>query len=220
MRGGSASADAGRRRCRTLRTDAVRNRTKILTAAQELLVEQGWEAPLDDIARRAGVGNATVYRHFRDREGLLAEAVESIVMNIADAAERATATNDDPYVALRHFLQTAAHERLAALCCLSDETVAVRPELARQKNRLMHAAHHLLNRAKQAEQVRADVSLEEILAAVAQLGRPLPGTSWSATDQFSARTQRLYLDGLLAPAPSRSDLPPDSRDLGAIGPTR
>ncbi|MCX4233269.1 TetR/AcrR family transcriptional regulator [Streptomyces ortus] len=180
----------------------MRNRTRILAAAQEVLVEQGWEAPLDEIARRAGVGNATLYRHFPVRDALLAEAIERIVVNVADAAEEVAAKDDDPCVALRHFLETAAHERLAALCCLSEEKAGVRPELARQKGRMMQAAQTLLNRAQQTQQVRADMSLEEIIMAVAQLGRPLPGTSWSATDQFGPRILRLYLDGLLASAPA------------------
>ena len=50
-----------------LRADASRNRARIIGAARETLVEIGAEAPLDEIARRAGVGNATLYRHFADR---------------------------------------------------------------------------------------------------------------------------------------------------------
>ncbi|MEV7144540.1 TetR/AcrR family transcriptional regulator [Streptomyces tauricus] len=165
-------------------------------AAQEVLVEQGWDTPLDEIARRAGVGNATLYRHFPAREALLTEAVEQIFANVADAAEEAAAKEDDPCVELRRFLQTAAHERLAALCCLSEEKVGAHPELAHQKHRMVDAAQQLLHRAQQAGQVRQDVSLEEIIMAIAQLGRPLPGTSWTATDQFGPRLLQLYLDGL------------------------
>ncbi|MDX3244602.1 hypothetical protein PV408_22935 [Streptomyces sp. ME18-1-4] len=63
----------------------------------------------------------------------------------------------------------------------------------------MHSAQMLLTRAQQAGQVRSDVCLEELMAAVTQLSRPLPGTRWSAVDQFSPRILQLFLDGLLVP---------------------
>ncbi|MCX4978535.1 hypothetical protein [Streptomyces sp. NBC_00620] len=84
---------------------------------------------------------------------------------------------------------------------MSEELVCLRPELAQQKDRLVHSAQLLLTRAQQAGQVRADVSLEGIIVAVAQLSRPLPGASWSTTDQFSPRILQLYLDGLIASDP-------------------
>ncbi|MGW0901851.1 TetR/AcrR family transcriptional regulator, partial [Streptomyces goshikiensis] len=62
------------------RADAVRNRERILVAAREMLVETGVEAPLDEIARRAGVGNATLYRHFPDRAAL----VHHVVLFVTD----------------------------------------------------------------------------------------------------------------------------------------
>lgn len=49
------------------RADAVRNRERILTAAREAFVESGSATPFDEVARRAGIGNATLYRHFPDR---------------------------------------------------------------------------------------------------------------------------------------------------------
>ncbi|MGW3647525.1 TetR/AcrR family transcriptional regulator [Streptomyces sp. NPDC000878] len=179
----------------------MRNRARILAAAQEMFVEQGPEASLDEIARRAGIGNATLYRHFPGREALLAEVIQRIAMDGADAAEHAAVQEDDPFVALSHFVQAVARERLAALCCLSDGLAQVRPELAREKDRLVRAAQLLLTRAQQAGQVRADVSLEEIIMVVAQLSRPLPGVSWSATDRLTPRVVQLYLDGLIASDP-------------------
>ncbi|NGO43061.1 TetR/AcrR family transcriptional regulator [Streptomyces ureilyticus] len=202
MRACESDADAKGRRCRGPRTDAARNRTRILDAAQEMFVEQGPQAPLDEIARRAGVGNATRYRHFSGRHALLAEVIERVTMACADAAGEAAAQEDDPFAALSRFVQAAARQRLACLCCLSDELAGVRPELTRQKDRLVHATQLLLTRAQQAGQVRTDVSLEELMTAVTQRSRPLPGTNWSATDQFRPRILQLYLDGLLVPNPA------------------
>ena len=61
------------------RADALRNRERIVTAAREMFVEHGPDVPLDDIARRAGVGNATVYRNFPDRDALVREVVCSVM---------------------------------------------------------------------------------------------------------------------------------------------
>ncbi|MFI1488016.1 TetR/AcrR family transcriptional regulator [Streptomyces sp. NPDC020747] len=178
----------------------MHNRARILAAAQESLAELGPEAALDEIARRAAVGNATLYRHFPSREDLLAAVLEQVAVNGADAAEEAAAQEDDPYSALCHFARAVALQRLAALCCLSGELMGARPELSLQKERFVQAAQRLLSHAQQAGQVRADVSLEEVMAALAQLSRPLPGTSWSAADQVSPFTVQMYLDGLLVRA--------------------
>ncbi|WP_217563397.1 helix-turn-helix domain-containing protein, partial [Paenibacillus sp. GbtcB18] len=62
-----SGADTGGWRCRGRRSDAVRNRTRILDAAQDMFAERGPEVVMDEIARRAGVGNATLYRHFSGR---------------------------------------------------------------------------------------------------------------------------------------------------------
>src|SRR6185312_14329068 len=67
---------------RPLRADARRNRELLIAAARALFNEQGTEAPLDEVARRAGIGNATMYRHFPDRRELLiavyADEVEAL----------------------------------------------------------------------------------------------------------------------------------------------
>ncbi|MFD9068694.1 TetR/AcrR family transcriptional regulator, partial [Streptomyces lasiicapitis] len=74
------TATVAQRRTTRPRADALRNRERIVTAAREMFVEQGPEAPLDEIARRAGVGNATVYRHFPDR----GELVHHVVLSVTD----------------------------------------------------------------------------------------------------------------------------------------
>ena len=66
---------ATRPRAVRLRADATRNRERIVTAAREAIVELGHDVPLDEVARRAGVGNATLYRHFTDRTDLLKDVL-------------------------------------------------------------------------------------------------------------------------------------------------
>ena len=71
------------------RADAQRNRERIVTAAREMFVEFGPDVPLDEVARRAGVGNATVYRNFPDRDALVREVVCSVMDRTVRAAEQA-----------------------------------------------------------------------------------------------------------------------------------
>ncbi|CAM5241463.1 hypothetical protein SGRIM128S_07982 [Streptomyces griseomycini] len=73
------------------RADALRNRERIVTAAREMFVEFGPDVPLDEVARRAGVGNATVYRNFPDRDALVREVVCSVMDRTVRAAELALA---------------------------------------------------------------------------------------------------------------------------------
>ena len=97
------------------RADAARNSGKIVRAARRVWAEQGPDALLEDIARRAGVGIATLYRHFPDKAGLVRAALDqSFAEDIAPAIERAL-DDDDPRRGLATVLEaamsTAARER-------------------------------------------------------------------------------------------------------------
>lgn len=104
------------RRVSRPRADALRNRERIVTAAREMFVEFGPYVPLDEVARRAGVGNATVYRNFPDREALAREVVCSVMDRTAEAAEAALAESGDAFAALSRFVHTSVDERIGALC--------------------------------------------------------------------------------------------------------
>ena len=81
---------------RAPRADAVRNRERIVAAARDLFTEVGSQAPIDEVARRAGIGNATVYRHFPDRDALVLAVVRSVLKRTADRAESAMAPGRRP----------------------------------------------------------------------------------------------------------------------------
>src|SRR2546430_8742235 len=87
-----------------LRTDAQANRHRIVEAARAVFAERGVDAPLDDIAKRAGVGNATLYRRFPTRELLIAAVFEARVAEYADAATEALRALD-PWAGFCHFAQ-------------------------------------------------------------------------------------------------------------------
>src|SRR5437660_5191579 len=93
---GRISSASGRR---GLRADAVRNRAHLLAAAREVFVEQGADAPLDQIARRAGVGIATLYRGFPQRQTLLRAVALDVLARAGDQARAAEAEEADPFSA-------------------------------------------------------------------------------------------------------------------------
>ncbi len=87
----ASEATAG---CRELRADARRNRGRILDAARAAFAERGLDVPLEDIAGRAGVGIATLYRRFPTREALIAATFEAKLAAFAEAAEQARGSAD------------------------------------------------------------------------------------------------------------------------------
>lgn len=199
-------ATAVQRKVTRPRADALRNRERIVTAAREMFVEFGPDVPLDEIARRAGVGNATVYRNFPDRDALVREVVCSVMDRTSEAAELALAETGDAFEALERFVHTSADERISALCPMVQSTFDKHhPDLVAARERVEQLVAQLMDRAKAAGQLRADVELGDLMVAVAQLSRPPAGTGCLTLDGFVHRTLQLFLDGLRAPA--RSTLP-------------
>ncbi|MFI1487278.1 TetR/AcrR family transcriptional regulator [Streptomyces sp. NPDC020747] len=185
------------------RADALRNRERIVTAAREMFVEFGPDVPLDEIARRAGVGNATVYRNFPDRDALVREVVCSVMDRTSEAAELALAETGDAFEALSRFVHACADERLSALCPMISSTFDQHhPDMEAARERIEDLTERLMERARAAGQLRPDVDVGDIMVAVAQLSRPPAGTGSLSFDRFVHRHLQLFLDGLRAPAPS------------------
>jgi AcrR family transcriptional regulator len=188
------------------RADALRNRERIVAAAREMFVELGPDVPLDEIARRAGVGNATVYRNFPDRDALVREVVCSVMDRISEAAERALRETGDAFEALASFVHAAADERMAAMCPMVVSTFdRNHPDLEAARQRMERLVERLMERAQAAGQLRLDVGFGDLMLTVAQLSRPPAGIECISADRFVHRHLQLFLDGLRAPA--RSTLP-------------
>ncbi|MFF0159851.1 TetR/AcrR family transcriptional regulator [Streptomyces sp. NPDC005263] len=188
------------------RADALRNRERIVSAAREMFTEFGPDVPLDEIARRAGVGNATVYRNFPDRDALVREVVCSVMDRTSEAAEQALAEHGDAFGALERFVHVAADERISALCPMVASTFDQNhPDLEAARERVEQIIDLIMDRAKAAGQMRLDVGVGDLMVAVAQLSRPPAGTGCVSADRFVHRHLQLFLDGLRAPA--RSVLP-------------
>lgn len=183
------------------RADALRNRERIVAAAREMFVEYGPEVPIDEIARRAGVGNATVYRNFPDRDALVREVVCSVMDRTAEAAEFALAETGDAFAALERFVHVAADERIGALCPVISSTFDQHhPDLEAARERVEGLTEEIMNRAKAAGQLRTDVGVGDLMVVAAQLSRPPAGAACTSIDRFVHRHLQLFLDGLRAPA--------------------
>ncbi|MFI1657880.1 TetR/AcrR family transcriptional regulator [Streptomyces sp. NPDC020472] len=202
----STPGTAPARRVPRPRADALRNRERLVTAAREMFVEFGCQVPYDEVARRAGVGNATLYRNFPERTDLVHEVVLSLVDRVIEVAERATEEEGDTFAALRRFVHGAADERVGALCpMLEGDFDKDHPDLIAGRDRLGEVVQGLIERAQRAGRMRTDVGLGDLMVALSQLTRPLPGTGCESFDQFVHRHLQIFLDGLELPA--RSELP-------------
>ncbi|MFF2996567.1 TetR/AcrR family transcriptional regulator [Streptomyces sp. NPDC057950] len=173
------------------------NRERIMVATCEAFIEHGAGVSLDGIARQAGIGNATLYRHFPNRRDLIRAVALTLLSHTADQAEAALAKEPTPFEALQRFLHQAVDEHFAALCPLLAGHADVRaPELVRARSRLENAVSHLVAAAQQSGGLRTDINGAELTAAVAQLARPLPGIASGENDHFVHRHLGLLIDGL------------------------
>ncbi|MBB3082415.1 TetR/AcrR family transcriptional regulator [Geodermatophilus sabuli] len=179
---------------RPLRADAQRNRDAIVAAAREVMGRRGLDAPLDEIAQAAGVGNATLYRRFPSRRELVQAVFADGMSRYASAGERALQV-DDPWAAVCGYLTDicalqAEHRALADLVT-STEYVDDNRALA------VASLQRLLDRARAAGVLRRDLTLEDValmLTANAGVVRQAGDRAVEASRRFVA----LLLDGLHA----------------------
>ncbi|MCM2410559.1 TetR/AcrR family transcriptional regulator [Streptomyces sp. RKAG290] len=188
------------------RRDALRNRKLLSDKAREVFAEQGLDAPLDEIARRAGVGNATLYRHFPTRAALVDEVFRDALTETTAAGERAR-TAEDAWRGLTEYLQTvfvglAADRGTNDLMTTNLEGVTAL-EAIHAHNRT--TIDGLLRRGQEQGTVRADLTTEDLLLMLAALGRAVPALT-SITSDAWLRPLTLLMDGLRA-RPATPPLP-------------
>jgi len=159
-----SSAEAVRRP----RADAIRNRERVLAAAKAVFSAGGPEASLEAVAKRAGVGIGTLYRHFPTREALFEAVYRREVQQLSELAETLK-SEAEPVEALRRWMRSnvefvATKKGMLAALAL---TVNSSSELyAHTFDRLTKAVGALLERAIAAGEIRADISPEDLLRAL------------------------------------------------------
>jgi AcrR family transcriptional regulator len=189
-----------------LRADATRNRERIVSAAQEAFIELGPDVPLDEIARRAGIGNATLYRHFPDRRGLIRSVVLAVLGTMAAEAKAIMDDAPDAFTALEGFVHGAVEWKVGALCpMLSEWMDLAEPDITAARDNLDAVVAGVVANAQAEGSLRTDVGPGDIMIIASQIARPLPGAAPADHVYFVHRHLQIVLDGLRAP--QRSTLP-------------
>lgn len=191
---------------RALRADAQRNLESILEAADCAFAELGLDACVADIAKQAGVGQATIFRRFETKDDLILAVVETKLEKMLDAAI-AAAERERAWDGLQEFMETAVEVlmRDRGLFEAVHERMADVPRLVEMKARLTDHIMEVVARAKTEGDVRRDVDAQDVpmlIAAAAQAG-----SIASATDpELWRRYLQIMLDGLRADGSSRGRL--------------
>src|SRR6202140_1122113 len=183
------------------RADAVRNRERVLEAAKVVFGAGGEEASLEAVARAAGVGIGTLYRHFPTREALFEAVYRREVQHLADLAEQLK--QQAPVDALRHWMRS--NVKFVA----TKKGMSAALALAAYKNsklfsysfdRLTQAVGGLLDRAIAAGEIRDDITPEDLLRALVGMCYMHDQPGWQTS---VLRLVDVFIDGLRI----RSDRP-------------
>ena len=187
--------DQGARMARKPRADALRNRERVLEAAKVVFSAGGPEASLEAVARRAGVGIGTLYRHFPTREALFEAVYRREVQQLVDLAEQLK-SEAAPVEALRRWMHSnvefvATKKGMSAALALAVHGSS--DLFASTFDRLTRAVGNLLHRAVEAGEIRADISPEDLLRALVGLCYTQDKPGWQAN---VLRLVDVFVDGL------------------------
>jgi AcrR family transcriptional regulator len=183
---------------RPLRKDAERNRRRILDAARELFAQEGVSVTLNDIAHHAGVGVGTVYRRFPDKDELVAGLFEQRIDELAELLDAALA-DPDPWRGLTTYLERSlelgAEDR--GLQQLMLGAAGSFERVARARERLQPPVAQLIDRARDAGQLRPDVEPQDVAIVYLMLG-PVIDLTYEVEPELWRRYLAIVLQGLRA----------------------
>ncbi|HWE13201.1 MAG TPA: helix-turn-helix domain-containing protein [Solirubrobacteraceae bacterium] len=170
---------------RPLRADARRNRERILESARAVFAEYGADAQIDDVAREAGVGVGTVYRHFPTKEALLVELLREKFRMFALRAREALEQDGEPFAAVEDLLRGNA-ETMARDAAIQQalagagEHIWMQAETELQE--LLAITGELVARARRAGMIRQDLQATDIgmlmCGLCSTMGSQAPGFDW------------------------------------------
>jgi len=177
------------------RSDAERNRDRILVASRDVLADPAAEVSMAEVARRAGVGMATLYRNFRGRRELLEALFAEEVDELCQAAGQVSGAPGDALVAWLRRFAVFHHSKHPIAAELLRHTEAADPVFGSSRDRVLAAGRPLLVAAQQAHEVRADLALDQVLDLV------LAATTIPGTPAYVEPILQAALDGLRATGP-------------------
>ena len=170
---------------RPLRADARRNRERILQSARAAFAESGADAQIDDVARHAGVGVGTVYRHFPTKQALLTELVRQTFRLFTEWAREAREAGGEPFALieglLRRIAETAAGDAGVQYALASSDAQAARSEAQAEQDELIAVIAELTGRARRAGTIRPGIEATDIamlICGVVSAMGPRPGFDW------------------------------------------
>jgi AcrR family transcriptional regulator len=176
------------------RKDALRNREAILNAARELFTESA-DVPMYEIARRAGVGQATLYRHFPDRRNLAAAILAEHMERTERLAAEHAGDPDAFFLLLRGLVESMGASR--AIGQLAREDDCLGSALARSRERLAELMQEPLRAAKAAGTLRRDLTIDDVFLVLSMIkGAVERADDAAARAAAASRGLALVLDGL------------------------
>ena len=190
-----------------LRADARDNRRRLLEAARDVFIDRGPGAPLEEIARRAGTGIATLYRRFPDRRALIRDVVLDALQRTAEEARQSAREEPDPFAALARYMHRAIDVRAAAVIPALLGVIPFDDEEITHARRAAPAEiQALVDAAHRAGVLRPDVTSGDIGMLIVRLSRPLAGFPPEIQYGLSHRHLNLLIDGLRATARQPAEL--------------
>jgi AcrR family transcriptional regulator len=190
-----------------LRSDARDNRTRIIDAARNAFAAGNLDVPMREIARRASVGPATLYRHFSTKESLIAEAFDGQMRMCYSIVDRGL-IEPDPWIGFSSVLEQLCevHARDQGFSAAFMAAFPNARDFAAEREKAVKSLALLISRAKEAGRLRPEVVLDDvILILIANIG--IQATSVTARVAASRRFAAIALQGL-QPFPDTSPLPP------------
>ncbi|SPL88232.1 Transcriptional regulator, TetR family [[Actinomadura] parvosata subsp. kistnae] len=186
------------RRDPRLRVDAQRNKQQILAAARLAFAEQGVNVPMEEIARRSGVGVGTLYRRFPDRQALIRAVALDMFEQLLQEGRAAREEEPDAWSALTRFVRRSTGLRLSMIAWNLDvsQREALDRELAPVREALFSEVDRMVTMAQQQGAMRPDVAAGDIAVLAALLIYRFPGLPPKVIDSLPHRTVELMIDGL------------------------
>jgi AcrR family transcriptional regulator len=183
---------------RPLRADALRNRAKVLEAAETVFDAHGTGASTEEVAREAGVGIGTVFRHFPTKEALLEAVYVDRLRKLAGEAEALASAGDPREAFFAFFSRVVGHAatKNAFSAALMEAGVDVREASAETGRDLKRALAELLSRAQETGAVRRDVGLPEVMTLL--VGAAQAAERVGGDQDVRARALTVVFDGLRA----------------------
>lgn len=197
-------------RTRALRSDARDNRDLILDAARAAFAAEGLNVPMREIARRAGVGPATLYRRFPTKQTLVTEAFRGQV-GACRAIVAEGVADPDPWHAFRRLIEKVCelHARDRGLTAAFMSAFPDAMDFAADREYALRGAAELARRAKEAGRLRPDFVLDDLILMLMANGG-IRATSPAARVAASRRFAALAIQSFQA-SPAASSLPPAAR---------